>query len=325
MRLSFPLSLVFLLSLCVCSSHSSVNVCDGDYEISTKAEVTTLELLLHGYNCTGIAGTLTVFDSNPGSILTLSGLDRFLQSASGVVVRDTQRLRSLDGLQGLSVVTGGDDPSNPVGVQITNNAALESLDGLSALTRVSKLSVEKNALLEDMVGLDNLVTVEGELKILSNDHLTSLIGLESLLSANVSDINDNPMLKCCSTDSFPFLPATQSAHNFINCPDLAHPHPNNCTDTHHVTVPTSFTKHEHTMTEIVFGMSSVIIAITIIVVIAFLAAVTWWKGRGRSAYFNAAGGKDQGDGVLYFPVGDDGVDTFEYDVYDDDDEDDDVL
>lgn len=79
------------------------------------------------------------------------------------------------------------------------NAALESLEGLSALTHVGGgVRIEKNPQLTSLRGLTSLETVTDYLYINDNERLASIEGLSGLISVGGNlDIGGNPILPQC--------------------------------------------------------------------------------------------------------------------------------
>lgn len=102
------------------------------------------------------------------------------------------------------------------GLQISDNAMLESLKGLPNMTSMSHLAIERNARLPDLKGLEivstgtitvsdnpglkslegleKLETISVESEIRNNSSLESLAGLDGLLHARSLHIIDNPAL-----------------------------------------------------------------------------------------------------------------------------------
>jgi hypothetical protein len=85
-------------------------------------------------------------------------------------------LENLEGLNGLSGVG--------IGIGITNNENLVSLNGLQNLSTVGYLGlgVYNNDMLANFFGLNGISVIAGGLAICGNDGLTSLEGLENLTS-----------------------------------------------------------------------------------------------------------------------------------------------
>lgn len=172
---------------------------------------------------TTIAGTLRV--TSNASMTTLGDLSG-LTTASGLSVESNPTLTSLGNLSGLAEFSVGTDPSmDEIGLSISNNAvlpsleglalttvpyirisrndALTSLEGLSGLTvvessrldgnKASVVTLDDNDALEDLEGLRNLTVLNGLLSIQRNDALTS-VALPSLTTLEQLFIVDNDAL-----------------------------------------------------------------------------------------------------------------------------------
>lgn len=80
------------------------------------------------------------------------------------------------------------------GLSISNNAALKTLDGLSALTEVGYLTIGSCSELTSITGLAKLAKTHYGLTVASNPKLTSLEGLDGLVVSGTIDISDNATL-----------------------------------------------------------------------------------------------------------------------------------
>ncbi len=97
-------------------------------------------------------------------------------------------------LSGLTLVEGG--------VSVGSNPALESLDGLEALSELSHLYVSRNPVLASLDGLASVVTIDDSLIASHNDALTALDGLASLESVGGHlVVADNPQLERLGLDA----------------------------------------------------------------------------------------------------------------------------
>jgi hypothetical protein len=150
-------------------AHQPDEVCPGNVTLTTQAEV-------NAFNCTAVAGTLSISgnditDLSPLSVLQIVG--------TGLEIHDNPNLINLDGLSSLKSVSG---PGNTA-LKITNNPALVNVNGLSSLR-------------------DFIWTTSGHIAITDNAGLQDLTGLLTLrapISANQSlfvDLRGNPNLDC---------------------------------------------------------------------------------------------------------------------------------
>ena len=91
-------------------------------------------------------------------------------------------------------------------LEIWYNDNLESLNGLDGLSKIRELKIEKNPMLINLEGLDQLDSL-GSLIVRYNDGLESLQGLETLrLVAELFEINGNQSLESVEISSPVLLP-----------------------------------------------------------------------------------------------------------------------
>lgn len=127
-------------------------------------------------------------------MLTISGddithLDSLynLVSATEFTITGNGNLINLHGLEQFAEVTSGCcTPWDNFSIE--NNARLENIDALSALTSAGgSTSITSNPMLTNVDGLSSLNRVGGELRILNNASLTNLDGLSSLTTLGKRD------------------------------------------------------------------------------------------------------------------------------------------
>lgn len=123
-------------------------------------------------NITSIGGNLFVVNCN--SLSNLIGLNGLTYIEGGIItIRSNSILENLTGLENLTSV---------VGLEIDFNWGLTSLLGLENLTSLSMLSLYHNAVLTSLEGLNNITAIEGIVWIDWNESLTSFSGLDNLIS-----------------------------------------------------------------------------------------------------------------------------------------------
>jgi len=125
--------------------------------------------------CDHVTGELRITGEDISSLSGLSGLVRV--GGNGLQISNNSALESLDGLESLHTVLGE--------FTIQDNPVLKNIDGLSALTTVtldgvSSIRIQRNASLANLDGLSSLSDVPGGLIIHLNDALSDLSGLSNL-------------------------------------------------------------------------------------------------------------------------------------------------
>lgn len=146
-------------------------------------------------NLKTVDGNLTITDNV--ALQDINGLIGIEIVGQEVVIDDNPALLDLDGLANLVEVI--DDLKigvlNPESEDTSGNESLASIEGLSNLVYARSLTVAGNAVLTDLAGLDNLVSVYSDIWIEGNGSLTSLEALGNLSSAWCVAIVDNPALE----------------------------------------------------------------------------------------------------------------------------------
>jgi hypothetical protein len=150
-------------------------------------------------------GSVISLSSND-ALTDLDGLGQVTGAICSITLDRNPSLTSLAGLAGLEGFSpmSGQNACNPFTgnrVRISDNDALQSLSGLEWMVSVYALDVSNNAQLPNLIGLDNLTTVTGELRIgnaissTSTQGIISLAGLGSLTTIGGSlVIESNPNL-----------------------------------------------------------------------------------------------------------------------------------
>jgi hypothetical protein len=152
---------------------SQTQVCEGDIDVTTQAEVDALR------ECSSITGNLLIKEAQEGTIFSLRALENLERIEGGLTIGGVNidvfpyisansELSSLEGLDNLEFVGGN--------LFIGGNRLLTSLEGLNKLSRVGgNVTIGAITLVPGpLASLDNFT--------LSNDSLTSLSGLEGLRS-----------------------------------------------------------------------------------------------------------------------------------------------
>jgi len=138
-----------------------------------------------------ISGNLSI----SGTVTDLSPLFSLEQITDNVSISGTTNLTTLQGLNNLRTLSDLSTRS----FLINDNQRLESLEGLSSLSRVMGIEIARNPVLTSLNGLDSLQKVgieglTGALSIFNNNILPNLSGLESLEICGSLGIFNNPML-----------------------------------------------------------------------------------------------------------------------------------
>lgn len=132
-------------------------------------------------------GAITI-NGNP-MLNNLSAFSR-ITKADYVYIQHNQLLSDLAGFNNLESVTHF--------LHIEDNPGLTDLSGLEKLTTVGRLEIVGNASLQNLQGVNSLLTIEGNdyaIGIASNDQLLSLSGLENVIYAEGSiQVSNNKAL-----------------------------------------------------------------------------------------------------------------------------------
>jgi hypothetical protein len=184
------LILTAILILTFFSSAHSQPVWNGDYTITTAADIaalssyteitgnliiedTILTSLTGLENITTVGGTLFIFHND--AITNLSGLDNLTNLGRNLTITHNPSLTNLTGLEGLTSIN--------LDFYIYDNDALTSLSGLENISSVERnLVILYNASLTNLTGLEGLTSVSEGLYIYDNNALSSLNGLENITS-----------------------------------------------------------------------------------------------------------------------------------------------
>jgi hypothetical protein len=150
----------------------------GDYTILTSLDVQALK------GVQTITGNLVV---NGPALTSLVGLESLLTIGGDLVIQNNPKLKKLSGSALSNLLTVGGQ------ILISNNASLVDIN-LPSLTRAGALIVFDNPVLAHIDGTNALVTLDGDLEVLTNAALLSIDGLLSLATAGGINIRDNAAL-----------------------------------------------------------------------------------------------------------------------------------
>ncbi len=115
---------------------------------------------------------------NNTELISLDGLEG-LTSTNGIKLSGNPVLNDLSGLVNITEV--GDVDNTGLQLEIYNNAALESLNGLNNIEKVwGETTIEWNQSLESLSGLDGVSELVGHVRIATNSSLQNLSGLDNL-------------------------------------------------------------------------------------------------------------------------------------------------
>jgi hypothetical protein len=133
------------------------------------------------------------FQINGAAITDLSPLAKLEVVVGDMWIYNTTTLQTLTGLSSLSRVGR---------LFVRNNAALSSLAGIESLERIDTfhLLIDNNPALRSLDGLGGLVHVEDQVAIYENAELADIRGLSKLVSAAYVTVRDNPKLPQCQVD-----------------------------------------------------------------------------------------------------------------------------
>jgi hypothetical protein len=166
-------------------------------------------------NLTSIGERLTINENY--SLTNLDGLNSLTQINGDLEITLNNLLENLDGLNSLTTLGDGnrieirvnnnlirlntinfDDTSN-LELEIFRNASLQNLTELNNITELKALSINDNDALTNLMGLDNLTTINDLIHIKLNDNLLNLNGLNNLSGTlNSLDIRSNNNLATLS-------------------------------------------------------------------------------------------------------------------------------
>lgn len=168
---------------------------DGEFRVDNCSKLRSLEGIENMQLCLG--GLAIIKNPLLQDLKPLANV----RVCSAIIISNNAELKNIFGLEGLREVDAGAGEfghitiqSNPMlnsleglkninrcaSVNITLNASLQRLNGLDGLSQIDYLRIEGNGSLIDFKGLNELRTVNKNLKISQNDKLENMVGLEKL-------------------------------------------------------------------------------------------------------------------------------------------------
>ena len=147
-------------------------------ELATQAQVDSFQAIYGaGGTCDTITGNLAIEGDDIVDLVPLGDL----VSVGGLFVRRNPLLTTLDGLDGVSSITHAGS-----WLSIFGNPLLTDLDGLSSVTTVSgSLYIGSNVSLTNMDGLSGMTSFAGDVEIVDNPELAGVYGLRGLASVHL--------------------------------------------------------------------------------------------------------------------------------------------
>lgn len=118
-------------------------------------------------------------------IVDLSPLSIITSLASSLLIYENDMLESLEGLSGITYINK---------LTIRQNERLLNLNGLSSFAEAETISIHANPNLKSLNGLEKLKTINAIITIWSNPVLETLSGLDNLTHVSLMYITDNPAL-----------------------------------------------------------------------------------------------------------------------------------
>ncbi|MDV7188312.1 hypothetical protein R3X25_13540 [Lutibacter sp. TH_r2] len=149
-------------------------------------------------NISNISELSIRYNSNLTSLNGLEGLNNDISNPLSFGIQDNPLLASIDGLKNVSAMSyltvilnpslqtlsGLDNLTSVVELKLSMNSALNSINSLSNLSpgNLDNVYIHDNDALQDLSGLEGVQTITNALSIFSNENLSSLTGLENLIS-----------------------------------------------------------------------------------------------------------------------------------------------
>ncbi len=166
--------LLFLLSLFASGNSVYSQGClPAGIIFSTQSQID--DFAINNPGCNRIIGNVTISESVPGNIVSLSGLSIIDSIDGSLSFLDNNSLATVSGFNNLLHIGGN--------LIIFNNQILRGISALANLTgTVTNLSVAENPKLKNLVGLAGLTGVTGYFNILENSRMLSLAGLDNITS-----------------------------------------------------------------------------------------------------------------------------------------------
>ena len=163
-------------------------------------------------NLSHIGGSLSLLEC--GDLISTNGIAN-LNSVNQVRIVECDNLVN---------IVGFDDIDSLIGGLYIEETSLTNLNGFNNLKFIGNLEISDNPMLNNLIGLSSVLTVDGYIEIDDNISLQSLLGLDSIIPNQISNLilKDNDSLSYCELDNIceyidqAYGPSTIYANN-TNC------------------------------------------------------------------------------------------------------------
>jgi hypothetical protein len=163
-------------------------------------------------NLSHIGGSLTLLEC--GDLISTNGIAN-LNSVNQVRIIECDNLVNIVGFDDIDSLAWG---------LYIEETSLTNLNGFNNLKFIGNLEISENPMLNNLIGLSSVLTVDGYIEIDDNISLQSLLGLDSIIPNQISNLilKDNDSLSYCNLDNIceyidqAYGPSTIYANN-INC------------------------------------------------------------------------------------------------------------
>ena len=163
-------------------------------------------------NLSHIGGSLTLLEC--GDLISTNGIAN-LNSINQVRIVECDNLVNIVGFDDIDSLAWG---------LYIEETSLTNLNGFNNLKFIGNLEISDNPMLNNLIGLSSVLTVDGYIEIDDNISLQSLLGLDSIIPNQISNLilKDNDSLSYCDLDNIceyidqAYGPSTIYANN-TNC------------------------------------------------------------------------------------------------------------
>ena len=142
-------------------------------------------------NLSHIGGSLTLLEC--GDLISTNGIAN-LNSVNEVRIVECDNIVN---------IVGFDDIDSLIGGLYIEETSLTNLNGFNNLKFIGNLEISENPMLNNLIGLSSVLTVDGYIEIVENISLQSLFGLDSIIPNQISNLilTDNDSLSYCNLDN----------------------------------------------------------------------------------------------------------------------------
>ena len=163
-------------------------------------------------NLSHIGGSLTLLEC--GDLISTNGIAN-LNSVNQVRIVECDNLVNIVGFDDIDSLAWG---------LYIEETSLTNLNGFNNLKFIGNLEISDNPMLNNLIGLSSVLTVDGYIEIDDNISLQSLLGLDNIIPNQISNLilKDNDSLSYCNLDNIceyidqAYGPSTIYANN-TNC------------------------------------------------------------------------------------------------------------